>query len=152
MKIFAILQKDKGFTFIEMLVSLVIFTILATLVLQLFLVINTQLNKESSIQPLEWEIFINQLKQEVRKSNVQEVDNGKILLQVDSNIVTIEKYQNMLRRRVNGTGHQVLLQNITGFQPKMEGNKIVITVSDEEGVSYFRRLSPLLTGGNPDAE
>jgi competence protein ComGF len=152
MKIFAILQKDKGFTFIEMLVSLVIFTILATLVLQLFLVINTQLNKESSIQPLEWEIFINQLKREVRKSNVQEVDNGKILLQVDSNVVTIEKYQNMLRRRVNGTGHQILLQNITSFQPKMEGNKIVITVSDEEDVNYFRRLSPLLTGGNPDAE
>ncbi|MFD0048403.1 competence type IV pilus minor pilin ComGF [Actinomycetes bacterium NPDC127524] len=143
-----ILRKDDGFTMAEMLASLVVLLSISSLVLQMAAILHTSLGARSSINPREWEICINQIKREVRQSTSQEASGDTVYLVVGSDVVTIEKYQDKLRRKLNGAGYEVLLQNIKSFYAKKEGKSIVLTVTDKEGASFSRILRPYITSRN----
>jgi competence protein ComGF len=69
--------------------------------------------EEKGIHPLELEVFVQQAKMEVRNAkNV--TTNGKMLTIINRNnqVITYENYQGKLRRRVNGAGHEIMLQNV----------------------------------------
>jgi competence protein ComGF len=143
-----ILRKDDGFTMAEMLASLVVLLSISSLVLQMAAILHTSLGSKSSINPREWEICINQIKREVRQSTSQEASGDTVYLVIGSDVVTIEKYQDKLRRKLNGAGYEVLLQNIKSFYAKKEGKSIVLTVTDKEGASFSRILRPYITSRN----
>lgn len=144
-KLFVILQNKKGFTLIELLISLSIFLAISSLILQMLTNVHTSLRSDAGINPKEWEIFLNQLKRQVYLSTEQKVSGSKLYLTVkNSEIVLIEKYGEKLRRRVNGTGHDVLLQNVSRFSVKKTGKTIVIEVTDNSGQVYTRSITPYI--------
>lgn len=145
-KLFVTLQNKRGFTLIELLVSLSIFLAISSLILQMLTNVHTSLRTDVGINPKEWEIFLNQFKRQVYLSTDQKVSGNKLFLSVKNNeIVLFEQFGDKLRRRVNGTGHDVVLQNVSRFSVKKEGKLIVIEVTDKGGKLYTDPLLRILT-------
>ena len=111
----AMLRKDSGFTMIEMLLSLVIFMMLSILVTQMFITVRENFGKKNQLHPKEWEIFTIQLKNEIRNSNEQSVIDNKLYLMTSGSIVTIEQYKNIVRRQVEGMGHELCFKILRIF-------------------------------------
>lgn len=144
-KLFVTLQNKRGFTLIELLVSLSIFLAISSLILQMLTNVHTSLRTDVGINPKEWEIFLNQFKRQVYLSTDQKVSGNKLFLSVKNNeIVLFEQFGDKLRRRVNGTGHDVVLQNVSRFSVKKEGKLIVIEVTDKGGKLYTRSITPYI--------
>ena len=136
------LRKNDGFTMIEMLFSLMILMTTSLFVLQLFSIINTQMGSVDKLHPKEWEVFTMQMKQEVRSSKVQDVMGNKLFLLSGEQLSSFEQYEDKVRRRVNGMGHEVILQNISKFRVEKDGSVIVINITDKAGTTFSRRFHP----------
>lgn len=147
------LRNDDGFTLVEMLVSLVIFVVISSFVLNLFTFIKTNIAEKSSLNQKEWEVFINQLNQDVWQSTSRQAADNKLYLVVGSDVVLIEQYQDKIRRRLNGTGHELVLQNIRDFIVDTDSKTVTITVADKQGRQFTRRLRPIIyEGGSQDGQ
>ncbi|KON70051.1 hypothetical protein AKG34_15690 [Peribacillus butanolivorans] len=139
---FVMLRKNDGFTIIEMLFSLMILMTISIFILQLFSIIHTQLESKDKLHPKEWEIFTMQMQQEVRGAKSQDVIENKLYLLSGDQLSFIEQYEDKLRRRVNGKGHEVILQNISKFKVEKDGNVIVLNITDKAGNTVIRRFHP----------
>jgi competence protein ComGF len=140
---FVMLRKNDGFTMIEMLFSLLILMTTSLFVLQIFSIIHTQMGSVDKLHPKEWEVFTMQMKQEVRSSKAQDVMGNKLYLMLsDEQLSSFEQYEDKVRRRVNGMGHEVILQNISKFRVEKDGSVIVINITDKAGTTFSRRFHP----------
>lgn len=119
---------NKGFTFIEMLASLFIFTLISFFIFHATTLIKYHKYSQEILDQMEWEVFLNQTKREVRSSEKIRLTYNRILLYTDTRLVLYEKYGSFLRRRVDGKGHEILLYNIRSFnfEPITDGVKIKI--------------------------
>lgn len=141
---FVMLRKSEGFTMIEMLFSLMILLTLSLFILQFFSIIQSQIGTKNRIHPKEWEIFTLQMQQEVRSSKSQDVVGNKLYLLSGEDLSLIEQYNDKLRRRVNGEGHEVILQNISNVKVEKDGNVIVLNITDKAGKTFIRRFHPFI--------
>ncbi|MFY0803569.1 competence type IV pilus minor pilin ComGF [Peribacillus frigoritolerans] len=139
---FVMLQKNDGFTMIELLFSLLILMTTSLFVLQLFSIIHTQMRFVDKLHPKEWEVFTMQMKQEVRSSKAQDVMGNKLYLLSGEQLSSLEQYEDKVRRRVDGMGHEVILQNISEFRVDKDGSVIVINITDKAGTTFSRRFHP----------
>lgn len=103
---------NKGFTMLEMLFSFSIFCMVAAFLPLMFNLLFHNQSIEGRIQDMEWGLFVNQLKKEIQASDYVNIVNGELTIINGEETVTFQKYQNVLRRRVNGKGHEVVLQNV----------------------------------------
>jgi competence protein ComGF len=86
---------------------------------------------------LEWQVFARQITSEVREAREMEIKQSTIYLyKFNGEKVSFEKYGNLIRRRVNGQGHEILLQSISDVQYKLEHDGILIKVMTEQGKEY----------------
>ncbi|WP_240620252.1 competence type IV pilus minor pilin ComGF [Peribacillus acanthi] len=136
-----LLRKSEGFTILESLLALFCLVIITSLFLQIstsFLLLNKPFQ---SFRFQEWEVFLNQVKKEVRNSKSVTVQNNKLNLILDDNLILIESYQDKVRRRVNGLGHEVMLQNIISAEFEKRDSSIYLKVRHkngfEEGVIHY---------------
>ncbi|MFJ7307014.1 competence type IV pilus minor pilin ComGF [Peribacillus frigoritolerans] len=139
---FVMLRKNDGFTMIELLFSLLILMTTSLFVLQLFSIIHTQMRSVDKLHPKEWEVFTMQMKQEVRSSKAQDVMGNKLYLLSGEQLSSLEQYEDKVRRRVDGKGHEVILQNISEFRVNKDGSVIVINITDKAGTTFSRRFHP----------
>jgi competence protein ComGF len=129
-------RNEKGFTLAEMLAAFAAFCMIAAILpLGLKTVLNNQ-HAERGLQRLEWEVFASQLKKETRLASAITIQGDKLLLQKNGDTVLFEKYGNTIRRRVNGAGHEIILQNVAAvrFLPLPEG--FTVRVQDLGGYEY----------------
>lgn len=135
-----LLKWENGFTMIEMLFSLTITLIVAHLFLQAMLVVQPMRADNEEVNPLEWELFLHSLKREVKKAENTTVVNGNLYLHLEDRQYSVEKYRNLLRQRVNGAGHVVLLHNVKSYAVEKEGHFIHLTVYDLSDRKYSAKL------------
>ncbi|MCA1320537.1 prepilin-type N-terminal cleavage/methylation domain-containing protein [Bacillus tianshenii] len=128
-------RDEKGFTLMEVLVSFSVVLMITAFLPILFQAVHTFIKEEKGVHPLELEVFTQQAKNEIRTAK-SVTSTGKILTIRNANNqnVTYEKYQGNIRRRVNGTGHEILLQNIKDvvFVQERNGATIYITGAGED--------------------
>ncbi|MGM9926236.1 MAG: competence type IV pilus minor pilin ComGF [Bacillus sp. (in: firmicutes)] len=136
-----LLRREQGFTLIEMLFSLVAFIIMAALILQTLLVIEPAKQHAKSLNQMEWEMFLNNIKREVRKGSQTTVSKTKIYISENQELAIIEQYGNVLRRRVDFSGHQVLLHNVKSFAVSKSNQLIVIKIIDTRNQEFEAVLS-----------
>jgi len=135
------MKTQHGFTLLELLISLSITLLIISLLTPLLYTMadgsNGKLNK------LEWEVFVQQAKLEVRASNELTTKGDTLFLKSPSTtqVVSYEPYQGSIRRRVNSTGHEVILQNIASVQYHAEPKGVTIHVKDRAGNSYIAYVS-----------
>ncbi|WP_090740945.1 competence type IV pilus minor pilin ComGF [Mesobacillus persicus] len=138
-------RNEQGFTLVEMLIALTAFCMLMSF---LPIGIRTVLSHEvidQGIQRMEWEVFYSQMKKEIRLATEITVLEDKLLLKRNNDTILYEKYGSNLRRRVNYTGHEILLQNVVSVQFERLRAGFTISVTDLNGVDYEGYLRSIIS-------
>ncbi|MBM7693284.1 prepilin-type N-terminal cleavage/methylation domain-containing protein [Peribacillus deserti] len=141
-------KNEKGFTLIEMLLSVVILSTLASLILTGMIFLKKDFEVKS-INKMEWELFLHQINRDIRTSTMQTAAGSTLTLFVKNRTITIEKYQDKIRRRIDGSGHEILLQNTQSFHVKTEGEGLNLEVKDQYGNSLNAFLLPIRRSIDP---
>lgn len=138
-------SNEKGFTFVEMLVTFSILLVILSFISP-FLGVVYRDNGEQ-FNKLEWQILIQQMKMEIREaSEISVSKNSSVSFKnAAGDVVSFEKYTDKVRRRVNLKGHELLLQHITDvtFEPRMNG--FLISVVTVDGKTYQALITSLTT-------
>lgn len=131
-------QNTKGFTLIELLISMQI-TILSGLILFMIVPHIALTTTYHSFQVYQ---FFGLLEREIQTSTAVNVTNEKLeLTTMSGDRVTIEKYKQSIRRRVNNSGHEVLLQNVREFNV-FRSDAIHIVILSEAGEVFEDEIKP----------
>ncbi len=85
---------------------------------------------------MEWDVFSSQVKKEIRISSKAEVISGGLVLTNNNDTINYEKYGSNIRRRVNSSGHETLLQNVSSVTFTRINNSVKIIVKDVWGKEY----------------
>lgn len=131
-----LLWNNGGFTLLEMLFAFSIFLVIVAFLPITYRQILDRSPVEIRIQKLEWEVFMSQIKKEVRMSDKIAVRNDRIILERDGSSILYEKYGTSIRRRVDFSGHEIVLQNIAEVRFSEIGNGAMILVRDSRGNEY----------------
>jgi competence protein ComGF len=130
------ISNHKGFTMLEMLFSFSIFCLIASLLPIMFQILFDGDSIESRIQKMEWELFISQLKKEIQSSDFVAVINGELTLTDGEETISYQPYQKVVRRRVDGKGHEVVLQNVETVSFSKKDSQVSVEVKDAFGVGH----------------
>lgn len=116
---------------LEMLFAFSIFCVVSTFLPLMFQIIFNDHSIETRIQNMEWELFVNQLKKEIQAGESVEIVNGQLRIMNGGDLSTYQKYQEILRKQVNGTGYEVALQNVksVAFTKNVQSVTIVVETS-----------------------
>lgn len=121
-----------------------------------FKVISVNENIDERKQKIEWLVFIQQLKKEVRVAEKISLDNrGVLILLIDNQSISYEKYGDKLRRRVNGAGHEVVLQKLQSVQFEVKEDNMVLiykNIFQKEYRSSFYQMKIRRTNGDEEDE
>lgn len=101
-----------------------------------FQIILNNKDTEATLQAMEWDVFSSQVKKEIRLSTRAEVISNRLILTKDTETIQYEMYGSNLRRRVNSTGHEILLQNVSQYSFAILNNAVKIDVTDLWGRNY----------------
>lgn len=138
------IRNEKGFTLLEMLLTFSIFLLIVSFIPMMINVVFIDSKTEKSFNELEWEVFIQQAKIEIREATEITATNDTLFFNMSNgDIISYEKYQDVIRRRVNNRGHEVLLQNIVKVEYTPVSNGILIETVDRNGNKYKRRISSI---------
>ncbi|MRH43136.1 hypothetical protein GH741_10640 [Aquibacillus halophilus] len=131
-------RNNKGFTLVSLLLSLSI--IFITLPLLPFIL--NSIEQESYYEEISIRQFFHFVNVEFHSAVSYSTVNSIVNIQKgNGEIVTIEKYQSLVRRRVAGQGHEVLVRDIKEFLIKPISNGIKIEVTTLEGDTYEKTFS-----------
>ncbi|MEC3761584.1 competence type IV pilus minor pilin ComGF [Bacillus pumilus] len=136
-----LLNGEQGFTLVQALWQLQLFLFLS---FGCVLILSTaskahpfeEINRFSQ---MEWKQTVLQLDEELsRATAVRSVQGGKALEYVSDQgrVVTIEPYQEMLRKRMDQAGHLPLLQKVKEFRVRTNQHRANLKVTDESGKVY----------------
>lgn len=133
-------RNNKGFTLVEVLLAIPIFI----LSLMIFSHLITYLNHSSHYVDYETFQFFHFIEDELRQSYRQEIKDNKIFFHKDSgDVVLFEQYNHQIRRRVNQTGHEVLLNNIKMLEVKRRHGYIYTTITKTNEAVIEKVFNPL---------
>ncbi|WP_248735759.1 competence type IV pilus minor pilin ComGF [Neobacillus rhizosphaerae] len=133
---YAVCSNEKAFTLLEVLFAFSIFTIIIFFMTPVFQIILNNKDSHAQIQAMEWEVFCSQIKKEIRLSTRAQVIANRLILTKDTETIQYEKYGSNLRRRVNSTGHEILLQNVSQYSFTLLNNAVKVNVTDLWGKEY----------------
>ncbi|GHH96983.1 competence type IV pilus minor pilin ComGF [Neobacillus kokaensis] len=134
----AVNWNDQAFTLIEALFALTIFMIIIFFITPIFHVILDQKESQVKLQAMEWEVFCSQLKKEIRLSTQVKLGSGEgqLILTKGSETILYDQYETNLRRRVNFTGHEIVLQNVAKYSFALLPNAVKVIVIDKWGKEH----------------
>jgi len=138
---------DRGFTFLEMLLSLLTFLMIASVFPVGMRVIMDNGLIESGIRRMEWEILSSQVKKEIRSADEMTVNPENIMMKIDGKVILYEKYGTSIRRRVDFQGHEILFQNLSSFRFERIEEGFEMTASDLNGVKHFTKFQNYIKVG-----
>jgi competence protein ComGF len=121
---------EKAFTLLEVLFAFSIFTMIVFFMLPIFQIILDHKDSNGRLQNMEWDVFCSQIKREIRISSKAEVISGTLVLTLNNEKISYEKYGSNIRRRVNSTGHETILQNVSLVTFTRINNSVKIFVKD----------------------
>ncbi|MFZ7945380.1 MULTISPECIES: competence type IV pilus minor pilin ComGF [Bacillaceae] len=141
---FVVYSNERAFTLIEVLIAFSIFSTIIFFMSPIFQILLNTKSNDSNLQAMEWEVFSSQIKKEVRLASRADVSSGRLILTKGSEIIQIEVYGTNIRRRVNSTGHEIMLQNVSQSSFSVTNNVVKINVTDIRGKEYAITCYPLI--------
>ncbi|KMM37851.1 competence type IV pilus minor pilin ComGF [Guptibacillus hwajinpoensis] len=132
-------NNEKGMTLLELMLTV---TILIAIVSVMPLLMNAAVKSTGvDLQHQEAQLFFRLFCKEVREASQITIVGDKVeLLKTDGARVLYERYGSSIRRRVNGTGHEVVLQDIRRVKVNLLGKKVTIEVELQNGESEQRMV------------
>lgn len=135
-----LLKLENGFTLIEMLLSLTIMLIVGHLFLQSMFVVQPLQKNEREVNPLEWELFLHNLKRDIRMAESSSVDGNTLYYFTNGKQYSVSMYKDIMRRQADGKGHVIMLHNVGSFKAEETGRFIKVTVTDLSDKKYNANL------------
>ncbi len=133
---------QEGITILEVMAGLTIFLIIASFIPAVFTALNTYKPERGAYE--EKVLFFVQLQSEFRKSGTYWTNaQGTVLFfdrPGDGSIIRYELYQDKIRRRVNGTGHEVFLQKTGAFRVEENDYGITLAVTSLDSTIFERTV------------
>ncbi len=123
-------MNERGFTLLEMLFGFSIFLILMSFIPLSLKFVASHSMFEARVQSLEWKVFVNQLKKEVRMSERMLNRSNQLVLIKDGDTVSYERYRENIRRRVNMQGHEIVLQQVDTVQYEATPSGVKVVYKD----------------------
>ncbi|MED3935297.1 competence type IV pilus minor pilin ComGF [Priestia megaterium] len=142
------MKSEKGFTLVEMLVSFTLFLLIVSFFPIIIPLAKQAYNPDFSMNEMEWEIFVNQLAMEYREAKEVRIHATTLTLKMENNqVITYERYEDKIRRRVDESGHEVVLQHIKNIMYEQQKERLLIRLTDgvnkgrEETITTFLMLA-----------
>jgi competence protein ComGF len=129
------LKKSEAFSLIEVIIALSVLLLLTSLIPLLF----TPLQKNPSPSQFEdTSLFFAMLGKEIREASSLTIENNSLFLtRSNDDVVSFSKYRTLIRKQLNGLGHEVWLQNIAGMVVEMRDDGLIeVTLTDTDGHHY----------------
>jgi len=128
--------QQKGFTLIETVLTFFYFILLVSffpvLVTSLFEPVRT-----TSMEPIEVQLFFHELYTDLSiASNVSITRNGFIFDTPYQQRVSYDMYHHLIRRQVQGKGHDVRLQHVSSMDIKQTAYYLTVKVTGKDGEEY----------------
>lgn len=132
---------NRGFTLLETIFSLFLLSIIVLffpLIVQFFKTdVSTGFEKEA-------ELFFMQIGREIHSADeIKVIDNKLYLHFLYNDTAKYERFQNLLRRQLKDTGHEIVLQNIKTVSFKMNGKIVTIEIEGLNGKTFKRKFAPI---------
>ncbi|WP_158598216.1 competence type IV pilus minor pilin ComGF [Falsibacillus albus] len=140
------LSRNNGFTLLEALFILLIFSFMVAFV-PLIVSSYQKINQYDPSTIFEWELFLVQLRNEIKESADISLSSGTLSLTTAKGTVQYEKYSDVIRRRINYQGHEVVLQNIKNIEFTLNQNELLMKVQFQN--QKKREASFIVFQGNP---
>ncbi|MRG86579.1 competence type IV pilus minor pilin ComGF [Salinibacillus xinjiangensis] len=138
---------NKGFTLLSVLLSLTIFLVVVPYLSQTLLHFS-KIEKYSLEEEISMTTFFHFLQRELYQSENVDATSKTLLMQNDVNeLIVIDQYESAIRRRVNFTGHEILLFNVESIFFQKEDIKLEVQVKMLEGNHYERTFYILPSPG-----
>ncbi|MBP1950356.1 competence protein ComGF [Virgibacillus litoralis] len=132
-----ILQNEKGFSFLSAILTISILFILIPFTGYLL----NGVNYTSNYEELSVQQFYFFLRDDVIKSTDIIVEPTKIILnQHDGSVVTIEKYQDLIRRQVDSEGHEIYLRHVQNIFFKSSEYGFHASIISTKGEQYEKTI------------
>lgn len=133
------IENKSGFTFLEMLLTLTILMIILPFIPFLLQNVHYKIDNDY-ISVQQFFVF---LQHDARKANEVIADKNRLSFVInDYEIATVESYQNSIRRRVNGKGHEIYLNDVSSFTIESKKHGYHVTVETSKGESYEKTIIP----------
>ncbi|SCA86743.1 DNA transport machinery protein ComGF [Bacillus glycinifermentans] len=132
-------SKQKGFTLLNVLLSLTVYMFIAGTAATIFQLFLSPGVKKNEIRPEEWTITAEQMQKECKEAvAVKVADNGQALEMTNSSgdAVRYEPYQALIRKRVNSKGHVPMLQHVKRIAFRLQDHQVIIEAISLKGTQY----------------
>ncbi|MEH7417694.1 competence type IV pilus minor pilin ComGF [Neobacillus drentensis] len=134
---FVVFLNERAFTLVEVLIAFSVFSTIVFFMAPIFQILLNPKSTQMDLQGMEWNVFCSQVTKEIASVSHAEVLSGRLILTKGSDTIQYENYGSSLRRRVNSTGHEIMLQNVSQYSFSIVNNNAVkITVVDLWGKEY----------------
>ncbi|WP_064091557.1 competence type IV pilus minor pilin ComGF [Rossellomorea aquimaris] len=129
-------ENHKGYTLLEVLLSFMVFSMISFCIPFFMKGFDTIKNEMVPPYYYEWTLFTQSLKRELWNGKDIVIEPNKISFTINDEQITYEKYQQSIRRRVNDSGHEVVLQSVKYFSlsPLPQGMHIELEFINGEKV------------------
>ena len=131
-------DNERGFTFSEMLLTLMIISITMPIIVYLFQLIQVDTD-ETDLAMMQFFIY---LRDDVLRAESVSVTESEMYFQLSTGeTVKIERYNDLIRRQVDGKGHEIYARDVKEFHLERlsYGTKVFITTI--EGKTYEKIIA-----------
>ncbi|EIN5665717.1 ComGF family competence protein [Listeria monocytogenes] len=125
-----------AFTLLETILSITIILSISSLIPLFFQCYNKTIQFSNIDQTTEWQLFLIQTRLELEKATNIQIDGNKLSFSNGKDLITYSKYNDLVRRQVNGKGHEPLLTNAKDYQLIKKEKQLHLTVQDSNTQIY----------------
>ncbi len=129
-----------AFSLLESIVALLVTIIIFTMIPFLLQTEKKILNATNISHSAEWHIFMKQLREEVLDREVQILSDNKFC-SISSKEVCYEFYKDIIRKQVDGKGHETLLTNVTQFSLSLNDAELSLKIRTTANKNFTTRLA-----------
>jgi competence protein ComGF len=132
---------------IEVIIALAMIVAVAATVPLLIKVITFTGKENIGTAIEETEMFFSDIGKEIRLAKEVSITQQQLVLKTkNGDIMVFSYYQGKIRKQVNGTGHEIWLQNTASFIAEKNGRLIILRITDSKGNKLERAYMPLQWG------
>jgi len=135
--------KNGGYTLLETMLALAIFTVIVFFFPMI--IPSFQSSHDDQLKIKEAELFFAQTRRDIHQA-IQVNASGNVLYVTFKNgdTATYERYGTSIRRRLNGEGHEIMLQNIRDLSFQTKQNMVAIRVTGPRGRTFERKITTMV--------
>ncbi len=132
------LNQTDAFTIVELLIALTVISLI--LVISPTVWIN--LNHHPQTERYSVQQFFHAITDEIQTNRLAEQAHDKLVLSNLANEqIVISKYQDLIRRQVNRTGHEILLRDVKQFLVYYSDDYVEVMITMNSGEVYEKTIT-----------